>query len=172
VKNDRQSCVGRFDDAILLATLIQREPTATPLQSHSLFALLPRWKNAIGRRFILPRSTARLPMNRRLLLLVVAIGFTTPSTWAANVNDFLDFSLRAPNNSLLLPGRLYPPAPSASSPPLILFLHGSGQSGTNNRGQLSVNMANLLAEAKQRGAFLLAPQTNRFGGSGAFRRVS
>jgi predicted peptidase len=100
-------------------------------------------------------------MNRRHLLLVVAIGFTTTNTWAANVNDFLDFSLRAPNNSLLLPGRLYvPPAASASSRPLILSLHGSGESGTNNRGQLSVNMDNLLAEAKQRGAFLLAPQTN------------
>ncbi len=94
-------------------------------------------------------------------LIVVGIVFPTPVLWAANVNDFMDFSLRATNNSLLLPGRLYvPPAANTSSRPLILFLHGSGESGTNNRGQLSVNIDNLLAEAKQRGAYLLAPQTN------------
>jgi predicted peptidase len=81
----------------------------------------------------------------------------------ANVNEFIDFSLRSTNGALLLPGRLYVP-PEAASPaesrPLILFLHGAGESGTNNVAQVNQNLDNLLAEAKQRGAFLYAPQTN------------
>jgi predicted peptidase len=43
---------------------------------------------------------------------------------------------------------------------LILSLHGSGESGTNNTGQINSNIDDLLAEAKRRGAFLYAPQTN------------
>jgi predicted peptidase len=42
--------------------------------------------------------------------------------------------------------------------PLILFLHGVGESGTDNLKQINANIDNLLAEAKERGAFLLAPQ--------------
>jgi predicted peptidase len=95
--------------------------------------------------------------------LTLALIAPAPDALTANVNDFIDFTLRASNNSLLLPGRLYVP-PEAANPavprPLILFLHGAGESGTNNLGQLSQNMDNLLAEAKQRGAFLYAPQTN------------
>ncbi|MEX2309725.1 MAG: alpha/beta fold hydrolase [Pirellulales bacterium] len=102
-------------------------------------------------------------MSRLVLSLILAIAVPARLVWAANVNDFIDFSLRAANNSLLLPGRLYVP-PEAMNPtpprPLILFLHGAGESGTNNLSQINANMDNLLAEAKQRGAFLYAPQTN------------
>ncbi|HEY3393428.1 MAG TPA: alpha/beta fold hydrolase [Lacipirellulaceae bacterium] len=95
-----------------------------------------------------------------LLLAIMAIPLEAHS---ANVNDFIDFSLRSTNGALLLPGRLYVP-PEAASPaqprPLILFLHGAGESGTNNVAQVNQNIDNLLAEAKQRGAFLYAPQTN------------
>jgi predicted peptidase len=94
---------------------------------------------------------------------LLAVVVPLPSGRAANPNDFVDFSLRAENNALLLPGRLYVP-PEATSPaaprPLILFLHGAGESGTNNVAQVNQNIDNLLAEAKQRGAFLYAPQTN------------
>jgi predicted peptidase len=41
-----------------------------------------------------------------------------------------------------------------------LFLHGSGESGTDNRRQINGNIDNLLAAAKTRDAFLYAPQTN------------
>jgi predicted peptidase len=100
-------------------------------------------------------------MNRCCFGLILAVAIPLPPIWAANVNDFIDFTLRAANNSLLLPGRLYvPPEASASPRPLILFLHGAGESGTNNLSQINVNLDNLLAEAKQRGAFLYAPQTN------------
>src|SRR6185295_17486996 len=36
---------------------------------------------------------------------------------------------------------------------------GGGESGTDNTSQINVNIDNLLAEAKRRGAFLYAPQT-------------
>jgi predicted peptidase len=99
---------------------------------------------------------------KTICVFLLAVVASPPCAWAANVNDFVDFSLRATNNSLLLPGRLYVP-PEASNPtarPLIVFLHGAGESGTNNVGQINQNIDNLLAEAKQRGAFLYAPQTN------------
>jgi predicted peptidase len=99
----------------------------------------------------------------RLCGLVFAIAALPSGARCANVNDFIDFSLRSPTNALLLPGRLYVP-PEASNPaqprPLITFLHGAGESGTNNAAQVNQNIDNLLAEAKQRGAFLYAPQTN------------
>src|SRR6478752_4651446 len=82
---------------------------------------------------------------------------------AANVADFIDFSLRNPRNQVTLPGRLYVPPEAASDPttprPFILFFHGAGEDGTNNTSQINGNIDNLLAEAKQRGAFLYAPQT-------------
>jgi predicted peptidase len=61
-----------------------------------------------------------------------------------------------------LPGRLYVPPEAAISPrPLILYLHGSGQIGSDNIRQVSAfPIENLLAQAKQRGAFVYAPQTS------------
>lgn len=81
---------------------------------------------------------------------------------AANVNDFIDFSLRDENNAIVFPGRLHVPAEFSQDPstprPLILFLHGAGEAGTDNLKQINGNIDNLLAAAKQRGAFLYAPQ--------------
>jgi predicted peptidase len=81
---------------------------------------------------------------------------------AANVNDFVDFSLKS-GSATLLPGRLYVPPEAASNPaaprPFILFFHGGGETGTNNTAQVNANIDNLLAEAKRRGAFLYAPQS-------------
>ena len=45
----------------------------------------------------------------------------------------IDFSLRGANNSLLLPGRLHVPTERPTRPfraRLILFLHGAGESGS------------------------------------------
>jgi predicted peptidase len=81
---------------------------------------------------------------------------------AANVNDFIDFSYSA-SGSVIMPGRLYVPPEAISDPttprPLILFLHGAGEVGSDNLEQINLNIDNLLAGAKQRGAFLYAPQT-------------
>lgn len=81
---------------------------------------------------------------------------------AANIDDFIDYSLREADNSLVLPGRLFVPTPAAdpSLRPLILFLHGAGESGSDNVAQVNGNITNLLVEAKKRSAFLYAPQTN------------
>jgi pimeloyl-ACP methyl ester carboxylesterase len=83
---------------------------------------------------------------------------------AATVDDFIDFSLRDDTGTVLLPGRLYVPPESIEVPetprPLILFMHGAGEQGTNNVSQVNSNIDNLLAEAKRRGAYLYAPQTN------------
>lgn len=79
----------------------------------------------------------------------------------ANVNDFSNFSL-AGRGGVALPGRLFIPPEAANSGtprPLILFLHGGGESGTNNISQINGNIDNLLAEAKRRGAYLYSPQT-------------
>lgn len=78
-----------------------------------------------------------------------------PFLRAADVSDFLDFSRTG------LPGRLYvpPEAANLSEPrPLILFLHGAGETGSNNLAQINGNIDNLLQGAKDQGAFLYAPQ--------------
>jgi predicted peptidase len=86
------------------------------------------------------------------------------SAAAASVNDFVDYSLRDESNMVLLPGRLHVPAAYASDPttprPLILFLHGGGEVGTDNLLQINGNIDRLLLfGGKARGAFLYAPQT-------------
>lgn len=94
-------------------------------------------------------------------LITLAMCLLASSAAAANINDFAVYNLTS-GASTLLRGRLYIP-PEASQPgprPLILFLHGAGESGTNNTLQVNGNIDNLLAEAKRRGAFLYAPQTN------------
>ena len=79
---------------------------------------------------------------------------STTLTFAANINDFTNFSDPS------LPGRLYVPPQAATGPrPLIVFLHGAGESGSNNTAQVNGNIDNLLAAAKARGAYLYAPQT-------------
>ena len=84
------------------------------------------------------------------------------SVMAASVNDFIDFSLWNESNQVVFPGRLHVPAEFAQNPtaerPLILFLHGAGEAGTDNLKQINGNIDNLLSGAKQRGAFLYAPQ--------------
>src|SRR6478736_629388 len=81
---------------------------------------------------------------------------------AAPVADFIDFSLRNASNQVLLPGRLYVPPEAVAQPgsprPLMIFLHGSGANGTDNLAQLTHITDVMLAEAKDRGAFLYAPQ--------------
>ncbi len=101
-----------------------------------------------------------LTLTTALALTILALSQVAP---AASVNDFTDYSF-VENNVTLLPGRLHVPAGVAAEPntlrPLILFLHGAGESGTNNLAQINGNIDNLLAAAKARDAFLYAPQTN------------
>ncbi len=93
--------------------------------------------------------------------LLLAASCLTNQGVAANVADFIDYSLVG--RGVQLPGRLYVPPEAISNPaeprPFILFLHGGGETGTNNLSQINVNIDNLLAEAKSLGAFLYAPQS-------------
>src|SRR5688572_30151659 len=94
--------------------------------------------------------------------LLLTVFLAAERAGAANPAEFADFSLRS-GTTLLLPGRLYVPPSAVTDPatmrPLIVFLHGAGESGANNTAQVNGNIDNLLAEAKRRGAFLYAPQT-------------
>jgi predicted peptidase len=82
---------------------------------------------------------------------------------AAGVQDFVNYSY-SDSSGIALPGLLHVPTEYAIDPttlrPLILFFHGSGESGTDNYAQISVNIDELLAAAKARGAYLYAPQTS------------
>ncbi len=102
------------------------------------------------------------PITRTFLACAVLM-LSRPAV-AASINDFLSYILRDSNNIPLLPGLLHIPTEFASDPttprPLILFLHGAGESGRDNRLQINGNIDNLLTAAKARGAFLYAPQTN------------
>jgi predicted peptidase len=97
------------------------------------------------------------------LAAISVLAFAVPAT-AASINDVSNHSLVDSNNTPLLRGLLHVPAGYAADPrkprPLILFLHGAGESGTDNRRQINGNIDNLLAAAKARDAFLYAPQTN------------
>jgi predicted peptidase len=102
--------------------------------------------------------------KRELLVWLVLIAICPNNTMlAANVADFVDYSLRDSGGNLLLPGRLYVPPEAAicfTDPrPLIVYLHGSNDNGLNNVAQIGTTIDNLLAETKRRGVFLYAPQT-------------
>jgi predicted peptidase len=100
-------------------------------------------------------------MNVRFIALMLVALAPCSTVPAANVEDFIDFSLRRFDGVVLRPGRLFvPPEASSTTRPLILFLHGAGEQGLNNLNQINQNIDNLLAAAKQRGAYLFAPQTN------------
>ncbi|MEM9420686.1 MAG: PHB depolymerase family esterase [Planctomycetota bacterium] len=90
-------------------------------------------------------------MNPTLAMLLTAL----PAA-AADINEFIDFSVKN------LPGRLYVP-PEASEPdatlPLVLHLHGGGLRGRDNKKQLMGGIDSLFAAAKAQGAFFYAPQT-------------
>jgi predicted peptidase len=119
---------------------------------------------------VVGRTRSDIMQNIVSLTVVALTGFYPAfSSSAANVSDFINYSVDS-NNNVQLPGRLHVPADYAANPdierPLILFLHGGGESGTNNLAQINGNVDNLLAAAKQRGAFLYAPQTNSGWGDG------
>ena len=98
------------------------------------------------------RRRVALPFLLATLLLAVI----APPAHAADPNEFAIWS--TPN----LPGRLFVPTnyDPAVAYPFILFFHGFGERGTNNVAQVDGNIDGLLAAAKQRNAFLYAPQSS------------
>ena len=96
-------------------------------------------------------------------IIVLAVVLAARPAAAANLSDFINYSY-SDSSTFALQGLLHVPDEYASNPttlrPLILFFHGSGESGTDNRAQVNGNIDNLLAAAKARGAYLYAPQTS------------
>jgi predicted peptidase len=94
-----------------------------------------------------------------LLLLLPGV------SWAANPNEFLAGTYTEPGTGYHLPYRLFVPTDydPAKEYPLVLFLHGAGESGTDNVAQVNGNIDNLFARVKTQAydSFLLAPQTTR-----------
>jgi predicted peptidase len=113
------------------------------------------------------RGPSKKLQTMKHLFFTISLLATTAITWhelaASSVSDFIDFTLRsARSNTVVLPGRLYVP-PEAGQPgsprPLMIFLAGSGANGTDNLAQLAQVTDVMMAEAKDRGAFLYVPQT-------------
>ena len=102
-------------------------------------------------------AVARLWLS--IAAMVAFVGkLTTPVAAQPNVDLFEDFSTNG------LPGRLFIPDQAADSArPVILFLHGAGETGNDNVSQINQNINNLIRNARDRGAFIYAPQATSFG---------
>ena len=90
-------------------------------------------------------------------MVLAALTASATATRAADPSQFLDWSTAG------LPGRLHVPSTyvPGQKRPLILFLHGGGEHGTDNLAQINGNIDLLLEAAETHGgAFLYAPQSN------------
>lgn len=97
------------------------------------------------------------------LWVLCLVAASAPRAGGITVDDFLAFTFtNAPGQ--VLPCRLWVPVNLEASRryPLVLFLHGAGERGTDNRSQLAVNPAPMVFAAPENQAnwpcFLLAPQ--------------
>lgn len=99
-------------------------------------------------------------MNKMILMTVaglVAAGTAVGRTW----QDGLALSYSEGTNTM--PYRLYLPYAynDATNYPMVLFLHGSGEVGTDNNKQVSVHIGGLIeATYSNYPALLVAPQMN------------
>lgn len=110
--------------------------------------------------FIIP---AKLPILISLMrqFFLIALTFITVTMAQAQSTDLFD-KLVYTKNSETLPYRLLKPVnPQALERfPLIIFLHGSGERGSDNESQLK-HIKNLVLDSKNRGkypCYVLAPQ--------------
>ena len=99
------------------------------------------------------------------LILLALLAVLPTAGWCAIASDFLARTLPAGSAAHALPYRLLVPAGynAAQSYPLIVFLHGSGERGTDNQLQLSNNANGALALVSTTNqstypCFMLAPQ--------------
>jgi predicted esterase len=99
----------------------------------------------------------------RRLVPALALGWFAWPAPAVTVNDFLAFTFTNASGQVL-PCRLWVPRFLEPGPrhPLVLYLHGAGERGTDNSRQLSGQAAALVFVAPQNQAtwpcFMLAPQ--------------
>jgi predicted esterase len=100
---------------------------------------------------------------KTLLLFVVCFG-QPQSTFAADVADFMDYTLYSSRGTVELLGRLFIPPQTAADPttprPLMVYLHGGGAAGSDNITQIVQTPDPLVDEARSRGAYLYVPQVS------------
>jgi predicted esterase len=104
----------------------------------------------------------------RFFQIILTAGLLSATVQAASQADFLQGSVPRKTGDPM-PYRLFVPADyDPQKPhPLMLFLHGWGERGTNNTSQINGNIDNLLKYCKkpEYSSFLLAPQS----GDGGWR---
>jgi regulation of enolase protein 1 (concanavalin A-like superfamily)/dienelactone hydrolase len=102
-------------------------------------------------------------MHIRPLVCRLALVLALASPLAARadiVNGFDVWNIDYGNDGVDIPGRLYIPANynPANSYPLVIFYHGMGQRGSDNRQQVESQINELIAAAGSRNFFIYAPQ--------------
>lgn len=101
------------------------------------------------------------------LTILLTIGFATPGVTAgaepAEPGEFEAMQYQDADGATLLYRLLEPGVLEGSQGkrPLLLFLHGAGERGNDNKAQLVHGKAMMLTAARQYGAFVLAPQCPR-----------
>lgn len=102
----------------------------------------------------------QITSSLRRLALVLALASPLLSR-ADIVNGFDVWNINYGNDAVIdVPGRLYIPSSynAANSYPLVIFYHGWGERGSDNRKQVESNINSLIAEAGSRNFFIYAPQ--------------
>lgn len=100
--------------------------------------------------------------NTNLILFLAICGIVSRTASAVTVNDFLPRAYT--NASGVLPYRLFKPANynPTNQYPLVVFMHGAGERGSDNSRQLSVwPSAMVFADARNQAknpSFMIAPQ--------------
>jgi poly(3-hydroxybutyrate) depolymerase len=106
-------------------------------------------------------------MEKRMAFALIAMLISSlgVSAYAASPSDFTPGSFTLGGTTLpyqLYIPPTYNPADTETRYPLVLFLHGAGERGTDNLKQINGNINNLLARVKQTqyASLLVAPQAN------------
>lgn len=109
-----------------------------------------------------------------LVFLSAVLLATATTTYATDVTRVIDgvsytfgevnYQAPTPNVDSSTPGRLYVPTgyDAAKPLPVVMFLHGVGENGSNNRSQINPNIDNLIKAAETQNFLLYAPQSTAF----------
>ncbi len=114
-------------------------------------------------------TDARRKISQHILTFALVAALCGPAAMlqAADPAEFEIHNYDYRNDGVLTDGidvlgRLFVPQQALDNPtldyPLVVFFHGDGQRGFNNTSQVSVNIDDLLANAKTEGFFIYAPQ--------------
>ena len=101
----------------------------------------------------------------KVIALLIFTGAAGAEAFAASPADFptiINYDFLNDGN-IEVPGRILIPPQATANPtqkfPLIIFLHGSDEAGTNNTSQVIANIDYLVNNAKSMGYYIYAPQS-------------